>query len=44
MPDERLGFVGPVRHAGNFTARTSAIEGVLLVSARRFGDGRGHFA
>ena len=44
MPDERLGFVGPVRHAGTFTARTSAVEGVLLVSARRFGDGRGHFA
>ena len=33
-----------LRRAGNFEARPLAIEGPLLVSARRFGDARGSFA
>jgi len=33
-----------LRRAGNFEARPFAIEGPLLVSARRFGDARGYFA
>jgi dTDP-4-dehydrorhamnose 3,5-epimerase len=33
-----------VRRAGNFEARPMAIEGPLLVSARRFGDARGLFS
>jgi dTDP-4-dehydrorhamnose 3,5-epimerase len=36
--------VAPPRRAGNFEARPLAIDGPLLVSARRFGDARGHFA
>jgi dTDP-4-dehydrorhamnose 3,5-epimerase len=33
----------PPRRAGNFEAREFAVEGPLLISARRFGDARGVF-
>jgi dTDP-4-dehydrorhamnose 3,5-epimerase len=44
MSGKPLGFDGAGRQAGNFMARPSAIDGPLLVSTRRFGDARGHFA
>lgn len=44
MSDQAANLDRPLRRAGNFEARPLGIEGPLLVSARRFGDARGHFA
>ncbi len=44
MSGARLQDGEGLRRAGNFEARALAIEGPLLVSARRFGDARGFFA
>ena len=44
MSDEPLWDRTEHRHSGNFEARAFAIEGPLLVAARRFGDARGYFA
>ena len=44
MPGERLVDGEGLRRAGNFETRPLAIDGPLLVSARRFGDARGVFS
>jgi dTDP-4-dehydrorhamnose 3,5-epimerase len=44
MPGDTVADLAAPLRAGNFEARRFAVEGPLLISARRFGDARGFFS